>query len=149
MNERIKLSQHTAILLERARQAGISDAILLECANSGDIKPLESAQAEHYNYNEFISYSSSHGEQLERAIQDGYQITFNTFNGLQVWLEQRFGIKRGVDFVATEGRIQGLKLASEDAHVLKDRLANNWVMHIIEETNDYQMISLVVRGLTL
>jgi hypothetical protein len=146
MSETARLSQKTAILLERARQAGVSEDTLLESVATGDTTLLKEAEAEHYRYDSFVSYAAEHGEQLERAIREGYRITFNTFNGLQLWLEQTFKIERGVDFTATEGKLSGLKLSSSNADRLQNTLAFNWVMKA-EESDGEQLVTLTIRGM--
>lgn len=141
-----KLSQHTAILLERARRAGISDDVLLQCIASGDTAPLKIAEDEHYPYDEFVSYAAAHGESLEQAIQEGYRMTFNTFRGLQVWLKEKFGVEEGRDFTASEGRLLGLKLAAVDTEIVKHTLAANWIVQEVGGSNE-GTINLMVRGL--
>lgn len=146
MQSQAKLSQHTAILLERARRAGISDDVLLECSASGNTAPLQAAEAEHYHYDEFISYAQSHGESLEQAIREGYRMTFNTFRGLQVWLKEKFGVEEGQDFTASEGRLLGLKLAAAETESLRNTLAANWIIQDAAGAEDGR-INLIVRGL--
>ncbi|MDO3410395.1 hypothetical protein QWJ34_11535 [Saccharibacillus sp. CPCC 101409] len=121
-----RLSQHTAILLEHARSQGITDSVILAAAHSGDAGALASAEEEHYRYDDFLSYAAEHGESLERAVQYGYRITFNTRNGLKIWLEQTFGLRSGQDFEVGEGIVTGLSLDENGVKLLESRLAPNW-----------------------
>jgi len=147
MSNKTRLSQNTAIMLERARRAGITDEVLLNCVATGDVSALKVAEAEHYSYEDFVTYAAEHGEQLEQAIREDYQITFNTFNGLQLFLEFTFNVKRGVDFTPSEGRLSGLELSKSNVELLTSRLAKNWVLEIVDSNEETQKVNLSIRGL--
>ena len=53
-------------------------------------------------------------------------MTFNTRNGLKIWLEEAFHISSESDFSVGEGIIEGLKLQEEQVARLKEALAVNW-----------------------
>jgi|GEM_PF-1578226 len=129
MGNRAKLSQNTAILLERARRFGVSDDVLLTCITSGDTAPLRIAEAQYYSYEGFVTYAEEHGELLEDAVKHGYRIKFSTPGGVQLWLQERFGLEAGKDFegVMGTGRIDGLKLGNEQLRQLSATVADNWV----------------------
>lgn len=132
MSTTTKLSQHTAILLERARRFGITDETLLAGLAAGDTAVLRPAVGEWYSYDEFYSYADQQGETLEEAIRSGYRMKFNTLGGVQLWLQHRFGLEAGVDYEVPEhGRVNGLKLPAVEVELLRSTLAPNWV--ILEE----------------
>ncbi|MDK8184040.1 hypothetical protein [Paenibacillus sp. UMB4589-SE434] len=133
MNPNIKLSQHTAILLERARRFNITDAVLLACITTGDTVPLQVAAAQYYSYDEFVTYARVHHERLEDAVRYGYQMKFNTPGGVQLWLQERFGLEPKVDFEVFTGRLEQVRLNNEQLRLLGATLADNWV--IIEQGN--------------
>jgi len=145
MSERVKLSQHTAILLERARRFAISDDILLSAAATGDVSALQPASAEHYEYGDFVSYAAEHGEQLERAIREGYRMTFNTNNGLKAWLRERFGVEQEKDYEADLGLISGLKLQTADVQALRETVAANWVVETTQAPGENGIINVNIR----
>ncbi|WP_051286742.1 hypothetical protein [Paenibacillus taiwanensis] len=131
MNPDIKLSQHTAILLERARRFNVTDADLLTCITTGDTAPLQVAAAQYYSYDEFVTYARTHHERLEDAVRFGYQMKFNTPGGVQIWLQERFGLEPKVDYEVLTGRLEQVQLNDEQVRVLGETLADNWV--IIEQ----------------
>ncbi|MFF2885814.1 hypothetical protein [Paenibacillus sp. NPDC057967] len=126
MSNRVKLSQQTAILLERARRFGVSEEELLSCAVTGDTTSLQVAEAQYYSYDEFVSYAHEHNERLEDAIRFGYRIKFSTPGGVQLWLKERFGLEAGVDFTASPGLIEQVKLSEGQLQLLNATIAGNW-----------------------
>ncbi|NEW07364.1 hypothetical protein GK047_15275 [Paenibacillus sp. SYP-B3998] len=146
MSNKAKLSQHTAIMLERARRFGISDTVLLNSAVTGDINPFQPAVAQYYSYDDFFTYAKTHGESIEEAIRNGYRMKFNTPGGLQIWLKDRFGLEAGVDFEATTGRLDGLKLSAEDMEVIRETVAVNWVLLETNTTEGQEGQSTIQAG---
>jgi hypothetical protein len=147
MGQRVKISQNTAIMIERARRFGVTNEVLLQVVATGDLTPLKVAEAEYYSYDEFLSYAEENGEPLEEAIRNGYQITFNTNNGLKVWLFEKFGVEAGRDFTPSEGRVDELTLSSDHIEALKQALAANWVVKDSGETALERKITVVIRAL--
>ncbi len=152
MSTTAKLSQHTAILLERARRFDIADETLLAGLAAGDTAVLQPAVGEWYSYDEFYSYADRHGEALEEAIRSGYRMKFNTPGGVQLWLQHRYGLEAGVDYEVPEhGRVNGLKLPVAAAELLHSTLAPNWL--ILEEGSGsgeagaVRTLRLVIRSL--
>ncbi|MGG3282997.1 hypothetical protein [Paenibacillus solani] len=141
-----KISQNTAILLEHARKSGLVSFELLEAVRSGDVKRFQIANHDHFSYDELFAYAGEHGEDLEKAVSEGYQITFNTRNGLKIWLEEAFRISSESDFHVGEGIIEGLKLQEEQLARLKEALAVNWTLEE-EPAADGVLVRLTVRGL--
>ncbi|WDH95356.1 hypothetical protein PUW24_14085 [Paenibacillus urinalis] len=148
MTEQVKLSQYSAILLENARHYGVTDEDVLTAIRTGDLAAFSHAEREHYTYEAFLSYAKEHGEELERAVQEGYRITFNTNNGLKNWIAITFDLKPGIDFNAAEGLVDGLILTGEQAEKLRKSLASNW--HIADEidtADGHKELTLRLRGM--
>ncbi|WP_261378462.1 hypothetical protein [Paenibacillus agilis] len=122
------ISQSTAILLERARQAGFTTEELLDIVAANDESRLERAATEHFTYEDWISYAKEHGEPLEQAIREGYRLTFNTVNGLKWWLRYKYDIVAEEDYEVGDGRFNGLKLNAAQIAELKQVIARNWVV---------------------
>ncbi|WP_223068232.1 hypothetical protein [Paenibacillus caui] len=145
--EQVKLSQHTAILLEHAKKAGLDQTQLLDALSSRDVNVFRAAEEEHYRYDDFFTYAEEHGEQLEQALLAGYRITFNTRNGLKIWLEEAFHLSSESDFLVGEGRIEGLHLTDEQLARLKETLAVNWVVAQEQDTAKGKEVTLSLRAL--
>lgn len=142
-----KISQNTAILLEHARKSGLRAEELLLAIRSGQVEAFRVAQNGHFDYTELFSYSKEHGENLEKAATEGYRITFNTRNGLKIWLEEAFHLRSETDFLVGEGIIEGLALQEEQLERLKQTLAVNWTIAEANKTDQGYNIKLTVRGL--
>lgn len=148
MTDQVKLSQYSAILLENARRYGVTDEDVLAAIRTGDLVAFSQAEREHYTYQTFLSYAKEHGEELERAVQEGYRITFNTNNGLKNWIAITFDLKPGIDFNAAEGLVDGLILTGEQAEKLRKSLASNWHVADEKDTADgHKELTLRLRGM--
>ncbi|GAC43457.1 hypothetical protein [Paenibacillus popilliae] len=146
MGNEARLSQNTAILLERARRKGYTDVQLLRIIRSGDVSELTQVNEAGYSYDGFLTYAAEHGESLEQAVTKGYRMTFNTMNGLRIWLEMRFGIAEGVDFIQGEGKYTGLTLSEADLDALHFALAANWIiLEEAEASGPKRTVTLAVR----
>ncbi|MDF2556913.1 MAG: hypothetical protein K0R71_741 [Bacillales bacterium] len=124
----IRISQKSAILIERLRAQGCSDEQLVKWIENDDNKQFEKFNDDVYTFDTFLSYAKEYKEDIKGAIQIGYQITFNTMGGLRYWIENAFGLREEIDFLAEEGKKLGLKLNSDQKEKLKRCLASNWVM---------------------
>ncbi|MDT0121495.1 hypothetical protein Q9R46_02495 [Paenibacillus sp. RRE4] len=147
MSTEIKLSQSTAIRLEQARGKGMQEADILKAIQAKDVAAFDSVSEEHYRYDTFFSYADEHGEDLEGAVRNGYRITFNTRGGLGIWLEKAFNLQADKDFAVGEGIITGLQLTAEQAKVLEQRLAWNWVITDAIEVPAGRELTLKLRAL--
>lgn len=147
MNQEVKLSQYTAILLENARSSGLTNEVITEAVQAENPLLLKAAERAHYTYDSFLSYAKEHGEDLEKAINEGYRITFNTNNGLKNWIVAAFQLEPGKDFILGEGRIEGLVLSESQVEKLKRALAFNWEIKETQQTADgHQQLTLGIRG---
>ena len=103
-----------------------------------DHRLFEKYADEDYTFETFLSYAKEHSEDIVSAIQNGYQITFNTMGGLRYWIENAFGLKEELDFKAEEGKKLGLKLTADQIDKLRYSLASNWV--VVEKNNEIDLI---------
>ncbi|WP_106768538.1 hypothetical protein [Paenibacillus faecalis] len=142
-----KISQNTAILLEHARRSGLGEEELLQAVRSSQVEAFRVAQNNRFNYAELFSYAKEHGEDLEKAVAEGYRITFNTRNGLKIWLEEAFHLNSETDFTVGEGVIEGLLLKEEELDRLKLALAVNWTIAEAIKTDQGYSVKLTIRGL--
>ncbi|WP_127585412.1 hypothetical protein [Paenibacillus koleovorans] len=58
-----------------------------------------------------IDYAAEFPEQLEQAVRHGYQITYNTINGMKYYFGLTFDKLRERDYPNLPDRIEGLKLS--------------------------------------
>ncbi|OAB46201.1 hypothetical protein [Paenibacillus glacialis] len=145
MSNEIKISQHTAILLEHARKSLNDEAQIREAVRLKDATLLKNAEEEHYQYEDFFTYAEEHTEKLEQALE-GYRMTFNTRNGLKIWVEEKFNLQAHVDFRFGEDRMDEIQLTKYQVSQLKESLAVNWVVLEKPLHEGIQEVSLVLRG---
>ncbi|HEY2493997.1 MAG TPA: hypothetical protein VGI33_13960 [Paenibacillus sp.] len=145
MNNEIKISQHTAILLEHARKTLIDEALIREAVRLKDATLLKNAEEEHYEYEDFFTYAEEHGEELEQALE-GYRMTFNTRNGLKIWVEEKFNLQSHIDFKFGDNRMDEIHLDEHQVAQLKQSLAVNWVVLEKPLHEGIQEVSLVLCG---
>lgn len=147
MNQEVKLSQYTAILLENARRSGLTNEEIVEAVQTENTELLKAAERPHYTYESFFSYAKEHGEDIEKAIKEGYRITFNTNNGLKNWIAATFQLDPDKDFSLGEGRIEGLVLSEPQVEKLEQTLAFNWEIKENRQTADgRKQLTLGIRG---
>lgn len=137
-----RISQNSAVLLEKARSLGLSDEQLLHIIETNDITPLADSKTD---YSEWVSYAREHQEDLAAAVAGGYQMTFNTVYGLKNWLKFRYGVEAEKDYTEGEGRFDGLTLDEAEARFVQAALASNWVV-LVEPQGDAQVVHLVMRA---
>jgi hypothetical protein len=134
-----KVSQMTAILLERARKQGVLEEAILASMDTNDIAVFEKAVDTHYNYDAFFTYAEEQGEDLRTAIQEGYKMKYNTQGGLFAILDNRFGLLPNKDYVAELGRLTKIPLLTADAKYLHGILAGNWVMLVSTDGEAFKL----------
>lgn len=144
MSNDIRISQHTAILLEHARNVLNDEARIKEAIRLNDVKLLQDAEEEHYQYDDFLTYTKAHNEQIEQALE-GYQMTFNTRNGLKIWVEKKFNLQANDDFKFGENRIDELQLDQQQLAQLRQALAVNWIIIDNSHHDGIHEVSLVLR----
>ncbi|GGH33252.1 hypothetical protein [Paenibacillus segetis] len=146
MGTEVRISQYTAILLEHAKRAGMSEESLLNAVNLKDVSAFNQVEDGNFKYNNLFIYSDEHGEKLAQAICEGYRINFNTNNGLKNWLEQALGLQNDVDFKVGEGIVEGLCVTEENAQMIGQRLAANWVVANAKEVQGGKELTLKLRA---
>ncbi len=144
----VRISQKSAILIERARQFGYSDGMLLSVVITGDIQKLSRAEDEDYQYNDFLSYAQEYGEDLITAVTSGYQIKFNTINGLKVWLADKVGVKPELDYQVGEGCLIGVPLTNGQLAIVQSSIATNWKIIDRETGYDIMLAALATEEMT-
>ncbi len=124
----VKISQRSAMLIERLRSEGIRDEQLLEAIQERNAAPLTgSATAAGLDLQEWLDYATEHGESLADAVQHGYRMTFTTVPGAGNWLRFALGLQEGQHYtVQEEGRMDGLQLDEVQFQRIADAIAMNW-----------------------
>ncbi|WP_017814102.1 hypothetical protein [Paenibacillus shenyangensis] len=144
MTEQVKISQRSAIIIERLRSDGMAEDMLIQALNEQEDAPLRAVSSADIDFAEWMNYAKEHGEQLVEAVRDGYRMTFTTVPGMKNWLKYALSMETERDYTeGEEGRMDGLQLTLEQAQQLKDTIAVNWVLLEHEDGSS----SLLLRAL--
>ncbi|TVY09504.1 hypothetical protein [Paenibacillus cremeus] len=128
----VKLSQREALLIELLRGEGVADDQILASARSGEIEAYQQLGGGHFDFNELVEFAKTHGELLKQAIRQGYEIKFNTINGIKLLVGFMFGQE-----AEREGeRLEGLALSPEDLSRLRRVLSRFWAVTEMGPTED-------------
>ncbi|SDJ17247.1 hypothetical protein [Natribacillus halophilus] len=138
-----QISQVSANLLEHARHKGVSELELQRAIQEENVSFLNEVSDELFSYDEVFTHAREQGEELERALLEGYNIKFITKDGLKTWLKQKFGFEEGRDYREEEGQIKGLVLDKDERQMLESSLAGNWTIETVdndENQNEQRVI---------
>jgi len=126
----LKISQRSAMLIERLRSECISNEQLVSAMQQRSLEPLSGSKtAEQLDLNEWLDYANEHGEPLMEAVEQGYRMTFTTTPGASNWLRFALGLEEGQHYtVSEEGRMDGLQLTEAQFGRIAQGMAMNWVL---------------------
>ncbi len=143
---RIKVSQNTAILIEAARSSGLSDETLLHEAKSGNIEAFQGIAEGELDFHNLIENALENPDKLEQAVRHGYQITFNTINGMKYYIGLTYGKLRERDYPNLSDRIEGLKLRQEELDELRLSLSPYWIITETAREEQQDRITVSITG---
>ncbi|MCS7464160.1 hypothetical protein N0M98_29075 [Paenibacillus doosanensis] len=122
----VKLPQPVGLRIEIARAAGLSDETIIDLIRRKDAETLRRTGPESLPWDILIEHGAERGEELERAIREGYAFTFLTVRGLIHYLLYRFGLKEGADYTRSEGALEGVPLTGAQLSGLRSAIPSFW-----------------------
>lgn len=125
---KVKVSQNIAILIEAARVSGLSDDELLRLAKAGDVEPFKPIAEGKLEFTNLLDLAAGNPSGLEQAVREGYQITFNTINGMKYYIGIVYKKLRERDYSNLPDRIEGLTLTAPEVSKLRASLSPFWVI---------------------
>lgn len=90
-NQRVKLSQWDALMLEGLRAYGWSDEELLQRVRERNL-PEDTSMYE-FDYQALAEFAAANPDLFESAVRDGYSIKYNTLGGLRSWIAVAYGLE--------------------------------------------------------
>jgi hypothetical protein len=141
---KVKVSQHTALMIEVLRANGITDQDLIHYMKQGDIDPFKQIGEGHFDFAELLDFAREHWEQFERAVRDGYQITFNTINGIKYLLSVKFNQIADRDYENKGTYLDRLKLKQGEIDWLRSVLSKYWYVVELEDQpqEDWKLVKI-------
>lgn len=122
MAEQISLME--AYLVEALKGADFIDEVILEKVRTKTLDEITEGFEARLDFD--LLYGIE--EKLPSILQDGYQVKFLTFPGLQRLLEIKLGKKEKTDYSLDGFTVTNLQLTDEEVQVVQTFLANNWTM---------------------
>lgn len=124
--DRVKLSQWDALMLESLRALGWTNEELLSRVRTGDLPEDESEY--HFDYRDLAAYAEANRETFESAVTQGYRIKYNTVRGIRCWISVVFGKEPELEL--EEGReAVTASLTAEERERLSSALSYGWEIH--------------------
>lgn len=87
---RVKLSQWDALMVEGLRRLGWSNDEIIERINRGTDLPSDDSIYE-FHFEELAAFAAREPELFVTAVRDGYQIKYNTIGGIRSWIDVALG----------------------------------------------------------
>ena len=116
-----KISLMDVYLIEHLKNAGISDNEI--------IKEVQALNADTYQYvNDSFDFTRLHdlSDQIEKILEEGYQVKFLTFTGLVNLLRIKFKKEETADYDVDEFVVSKLSLTASELMELKQIVSPNW-----------------------
>jgi hypothetical protein len=124
--EKIRISQHPALMIEIARAAGISDEEICRLASGGDVSRLQPLGQGDFDFTELTVFAREKPEVLRQALFEGYEISFNTMGGIRCLLLFMFGLKVEQDYRQGDGHLTDIPLRTDQETALRSILSRYW-----------------------
>lgn len=134
-----KITLMDAYLIETLRNKGISNQEILTKIEQGNVEEWKDLH-KHFDFNELLTFADQDRKVLESVLEDGYQVKYVTFQGMQNLIKYRFGKVKDKDYQLTETGITNLQLNEDQVNTLKQMLSANWIFN-----QDGEFISLTHR----
>lgn len=128
--QQIRLSQWDALLLESLRALGWSNDQLIERITKGEF-PEDHSKYE-FKYEPLQQLAEQQPEQLRKAIEQGYQIKFNTVGGIRSWVD--VALNKPVELIEVGGLFNiTASLTSSEQERLASVLSYGWLIKKVSE----------------
>jgi hypothetical protein len=140
----VKLSQWEAILLEVLRAHGTEDQEIIDRFKSGDIRPFQQIEDGRFDFAHLLDLAQSQWDLFERAVRDGYQIKFSTFNGIKTLLSLKFQQQAERDYAVHEDYLERVRLKQADVEWLRSTISPNWQIIETERRPDTDEVAITI-----
>lgn len=128
---KVKISQHLALMVESLRAKGVDGYRLLELAAEGNPERLAQAGQGSFDSGEWAGFAATDPELLRQAVLDGYEIKFNTINGIRSLLRIKYGMEAERVSVVEHDYIRGIALRTGELAWLRSVLSGAWSVRVL------------------
>lgn len=123
IQNKVKLSQWDALLVESLRSLGWSDEELLRRVAEGDL-PVDESEYE-FDYGQLSALASEQPELFRQAVTEGYQIKYNTIRGIRSWIAVAFGLEPKLELEEGQEAVEA-ELTGPQKQRLENVLSYGW-----------------------
>lgn len=142
--EKVKLALNYALMIEMIKAKTYSPREVILFLEEGNETALESLGEGIPTWKTLVEFYQNNKEKCQRAIEEGYEITFLTKGALKSLLTIKFQMKEGEDFVDTGEFLNEVIINRENLQALKEVISKNWTIILTEEniTEDFYMLRI-------
>jgi hypothetical protein len=120
-----KLSQWDALMLESVKALGWTNDELIEKVLTGNLPTDESKF--HFDYSLLTTFAKENEELFRSAVQEGYQIKYNTIRGIHSWILVALKQEGHLSLEAGEEAVTAT-LTDSEAELLSSVLSFGWAL---------------------
>lgn len=123
---KVKLSQWDALMLESVKALGWPKDELIQNVLAGNL-PQDDSKF-HFDYTLLTTFAKENEELFRSAVQDGYQIKYNTIRGIHSWILVAFKHEGVLSLEAGEEAVT-VVLTENEAELLSSVLSFGWELY--------------------
>ncbi|MGG1441998.1 hypothetical protein ABE354_08010 [Brevibacillus laterosporus] len=138
----VKLSQNEALMIEVLRAKGVTEEELFDVLKEGDISAFQK-WSDDFDFSNLLDFSRQNWGEFEQAVREGYQIKFNTINGIKYLISVRLNQMADRDYQHNGDHLSGIKLKEAEVIWLQTVLSKNWT--VVEQEQERNLDFKVVK----
>lgn len=112
-----------AYVIENLRSNGYSNGQIIEEAEDKNTSTFQHVK-ENMDFSRLEELEASGN--LKSILEDGYQVSFLTSNGLKNLIRLKYGKEEREDYTFEDFTVDGLELSEAEETELEDLLSQNW-----------------------
>ncbi|WP_066067821.1 hypothetical protein [Neobacillus soli] len=134
--EKERLALNYALMLEMIKAKDYESQQIIALFEEGNEEILESFGEGIPTWKTMIEFYQTNKAKCERALMDGYEISFLTKGALKSLLSIKFAMKEDKDFVDTGEGLDRVKMSGENLKALSEMISKNWTIVLLEENKE-------------
>ncbi|MBL0388539.1 hypothetical protein JJB07_18200 [Tumebacillus sp. ITR2] len=144
----IKLNQPTALRLEQIRAKGFSDEDILAKLKAEDLTAFQNALGEDVDFTSILDFLRANPDDFEKALTDGYELTFISIFGIKNLLAARYNLVAGRDYPDSDESLEDILLTLDGVAWLKSTLSKNFRVLDLEKSAEPGFAFVAVKHAT-
>ncbi|MCX7568926.1 hypothetical protein OS242_02985 [Tumebacillus sp. DT12] len=139
----VRINQMLSLRIEMLLANGFAKQDILTELKKGTFAREHQIGDRIVDFTLLIDFAADHWPECEKAVQDGYRVTFHTINGVKSLLAVKFGLQDERDYQDKGDHLDGIQLSDADVEWLQSVLAMNWrVVDQEEKGSDPKVVQI-------